>query len=137
MRFYTVLAILVASINLGSAKKYHNKYRPIECFDYGEDWEDNVEVASAYTLEACNKIIGNRNYTRGQKATACYNIGWDQRVEFTVALRTFPSRFLTYDECIHRMMPIFFVCRRGGKRKFHNWKFKYLHLNIIHGFPKG
>ncbi|KAI0420765.1 hypothetical protein F5X98DRAFT_371738 [Xylaria grammica] len=99
-------------------------HKPLICFWWGDYFPPHTKMALALAFEACsNGILGNRNYTIHQKSKVCYTLGWEKRVEMSVMLRKYPPRFLTTEECQHRIYPIFF-CDKGGKRNFENWKFK-------------
>ncbi|KAI1419281.1 hypothetical protein F5Y12DRAFT_778755 [Xylaria sp. FL1777] len=133
MNFHTLIAVFLASIHLSYASTDLSiddipppspRWYPLACWTYGEKFEESYKIAADYTAEACNNVLGNRNYTEMQKATACYNIGFDKRVDFTVALRKYPARFLPSEECRRRLLPIVLLCRHGGRRVYHDWKFK-------------
>ncbi|KAI0424772.1 hypothetical protein F5Y09DRAFT_323534 [Xylaria sp. FL1042] len=136
MRLFTSIVLIVAGICLSHANSTNvstnvstnsvptPRWYPMQCWTYGERFAAYYTVAEAYVLDACNKTLGNRNYTEHQKATACYNIAWNKRVDFTVALKHFPPRIFTSEECSTRMLPIVAICPRGGRRVFHDWKLK-------------
>ncbi|KAI1306117.1 hypothetical protein F5Y03DRAFT_354764 [Xylaria venustula] len=82
-----------------------------------------MDLAQEYTRDVCNYTFGERFYSYRQKATACYNIGVLKRLDMSIELRRYPARFLGVEECILKMMPITANCQRGGKRRFHDWRF--------------
>ncbi|KAI0973942.1 hypothetical protein F4678DRAFT_391966 [Xylaria arbuscula] len=120
----TTTADADVSTNVSTADwMIHRHNHPLDCWTYGERFDASADLAQEYSRDVCNNTFGDRFYTLRQRAVACYNIGVLKRVDFSVELMRFPTRFLTVEECVVKIMPIAANCQRGGRRKFHDWRF--------------
>lgn len=115
MQLSSTLIAILASVSLASGK----------CFDSGPSWGDATALNQAKhsIKKCCESNLGGHTFQKGDKRTACYNLGKNKKVTFSMWHHGSGRREMNTNDCVKHLTQFIDGCNHGGQHTDGQWEY--------------